>query len=111
MNPGHRQRYRLVVFYVIYPVSWLQPQNAIICFDILRPTREIIKGASRYIDEHAANKFSPFACSLLRVLDAIFPFKHGPAIEAILRQFGEDLLEIDLSITWTAEASRTIFPV
>src|SRR5215469_1326433 len=111
MNPGRRRRYRRAVFYGEYHVSWLQPQYSIIGLDILCACCEIIKGPGWYIDEHTANKFCPFACALYRILDAALPFKHGPTGEAILRQYREDTLEINLSITYTAETTRTIYPV
>src|SRR5579875_2341444 len=111
MNPGRRQRYRRAIFSAKYPVSWLQPQYAIVGFNILRSAREIIKSTGRHVDEHAANECGPFARPLLRILAAVFPFKHSPAIETILRQLGEDTLEIDLPVTRTAEAPGTIFPI
>src|SRR5258706_9137781 len=111
MNPDHLRQYRRVVFYGEYLVSCLYPQYAIIGLDILRSSREVIKSSIWYIDEHAANKFCPFACSLYRILDAAFPFKHCPTCKAILRQLRKDLLEVNLAIATTAEPPRAIFPV
>src|ERR1700680_430746 len=118
MTPGRRQRSRRVVFCCRSPihreislVSSLQPQYAVIGLDVLRATGEIVKGPGRHINEHTANKFGPLARALHRILDAAFPFKHGPARETMLRQLREDALEVDLSIAYTAEAPGAIFPV
>src|SRR6266699_1413210 len=99
MNPDRRRRYRRAVFCREYPVSYLQPQYAVIGLDTLCAPGEIIKGPDWDIDEHATNKFSSFTCALHRILDAAFPFKHGPPCEA------------NLSITGAAETPWTIFPV
>ena len=72
--------------------------------------REIIKGPSWHIDEHTTNELGPLACALDGILDAIFPFKHGPACKAILRQCRENTLEVNLTITRAAETTRTVFP-
>src|SRR5579875_2823994 len=63
----------------------LEPQYAVTGFHILRAAGEIVEGPGWHVDEHAANERCPFTCSLHRVLDAAFPFQHGPAGEAILR--------------------------
>ena len=111
MNPDPRQRYRRAVFCGEYPVSFLQPQYAVIVLDTLCATCEIIEGPGWDIDEHAANKLCSLACALHRILDATFPFKYGPVGVAILRQFREDTLEVNLSITCAAETPRAFFPV
>src|SRR6266704_2028460 len=111
MNPDRRRRYRRAVFCREYPVSYLQPQYAVIGLDTLCAPGEIIKGPGWHIYEHATNKFGSFTCALHRILDAAFPFKHGPAGKAMLRQCREDPFEVNLSITWAAKTSWAIFPV
>src|ERR1700687_152752 len=43
-------------------------------------------------------------CSLIAALYTTFPLHHGPAFEAVLREFGKDSGEIDLPIAERAEA-------
>src|SRR5579859_5078598 len=91
--------------------SRLQPQNAVIGLHVALPTGEIVEGALGYIDQHAADESGSFARALYGILDAAFPFQHRPAVKAVLRQFGEDALEIDLPVARTAETSGAILPV
>src|SRR5690554_2086020 len=49
--------------------------------------------------------------TLLRMLQATFPFQHRPARVIVLRHFGEDAPEINLSIAQRTKAPGAIDPV
>src|SRR5208337_4575307 len=56
------------------------------------------------------DELGPLARPVLRMLQAAFPFEHGPRRIAVLRHLGEDAAEIDLPVAERPEASRPIDP-
>src|SRR6478609_631743 len=71
---------------------------------------EIIEGPRGDIDQVAGNEGRSFRRSLLGILDAAFPFEHGPAVEIMLRQLREDRPEIDLAVAEGTEPPGTLRP-
>ena len=53
---------------------------------------------------------APFASAVLRMLQAAFPFEHGPGIVIVLRELGEDRAEIDLSVAERTETAGAVDP-
>src|SRR5690606_38128037 len=63
-----------------------------------------------HADDVVANEGGALARAILGMLDAAFPFQHGPAFVVIAGELGEDALEIDLPIADGAEAPGAIEP-
>jgi hypothetical protein len=53
---------------------------------------------------------APFGSPVFRMLEAAFPFEHRPAVEAVLRELGENAGEIDLAVAQRAEAPGAVYP-
>ena len=51
-----------------------------------------------------------FAGAILGMLDAAFPFEHGPALIVIAGELGKNALEVDLSIADRTEAPGALEP-
>src|SRR5581483_1202429 len=121
MSPGRRQRCQRVVFCSrrldSYSVSLhslyiaLQAKNAPVGLLILSAAGKVVKCLRWRVDEHAFNEGRSLARALNGIFNAAFPLQHGPACKTVLRQFGEDLFEVNLPIPHAAEATRAILPV
>src|SRR5258705_5193099 len=72
--------------------------------------REIVECFLRDTDDMPGNEFCTLARPVLRVLEAAFPFQHGPGIVAVLRELGENGVEIHLSVSQRPEASGAADP-
>src|SRR5690606_14675409 len=72
---------------------------------------KVIKAPVGGADHVPADERRTLARAILRMLQAAFPFEHGPALIAVLRELAEHLREIDLPIAGRAEASRSFHPV
>ncbi len=57
-----------------------------------------------------ADELGAFARAIFRVLDAAFPFEHGPAFVVIAGELREDALEIHLPVADGAEAAGAFEP-
>src|SRR5579883_2170649 len=121
MSPGRRQRCRRVVFrprcldsYSVSPHFLhvaLQAKNAPVGLFVLGAAGKVVKCFCWRVDEHAFNEGRSLARALNGIFNTAFPFQHGPACKTVLREPGEDLLEVNLSIPHAAEATRAIPPV
>src|SRR5882724_6378518 len=56
------------------------------------------------------NERRALGCALFATLYTAFPFEHGPALKAVLREFGKNSLKVDLPITQRAEPARPVDP-
>gem|GEM_PF-5809811 len=60
---------------------------------------EIIKGFARRVDDVAFDEWRTFGGTLIRRLQAAFPFQNGPGVIVVLRKLGKDRGEIHLAVT------------
>src|SRR6478672_2495094 len=71
---------------------------------------EIVERPLRHPDDVVADETGALGGAVLGVFQAAFPLQHGPAVEVVAGQLGEDALEIDLSVTGRAEAAGATDP-
>jgi hypothetical protein len=71
---------------------------------------EIVESPLGHADDVAADELRAFAGAVLGMLQAAFPFEHGPAGIIVLRQLREDRAEIDLAVAQRAEAAGAVDP-
>src|SRR5678815_2426338 len=57
--------------------------------------RKIVERAVGHANDVVANECRSFARAILGMLQAAFPFEHGPAGIVVLRELAENALEID----------------
>src|SRR6266478_122562 len=72
--------------------------------------RKIIETRACSLDDVVGDERRALGRSLLGALDTAFPFEDGPAVEAVLRQFGKDSGEVDLPIAGRAKAASAVDP-
>jgi len=58
----------------------------------------------------ARDEWRPFRRALFGALDAAFPFEHRPAVEIILRELGENRVEIHLAIPGRTKTAGAVDP-
>src|SRR3954470_17249861 len=71
---------------------------------------EVVEGALGDFDDVRRDEVGSLGGSLLGVLHAALPLQHRPAVEAVLRQLGEDAVEIDLTVAERAEPAGPVDP-
>ena len=71
---------------------------------------EIVEGFLRDADDVVLDERRAFASAVLGMLQAAFPFEHGPGIVIVLGELGEDRAEIDLSVAERAEPAGAVDP-
>src|SRR6266446_2923589 len=72
--------------------------------------RKIIETRACSLDDVVGDERRALGRSLLGALDTAFPFEDGPAVEAVLRQFGKDSSEVHLPIAGRAKTPGAIDP-
>ena len=76
-----------------------QAEQGIDLLLINRRTGEVIKHLVGHVDDVITNKGGTFASPILWMLQAAFPLQRSPTVVTVLRQPGEDALEIHLAVT------------
>src|SRR5882762_9111549 len=71
---------------------------------------EVIERRARCLNYMACDEWSALGCALLGALDAAFPFEHRPAVEIMLREFGENPVEIYLAVPGRTKTSGAVDP-
>src|SRR6185369_11563906 len=71
---------------------------------------EVVERFPSDLDDVLAVELSALARALFRTFHAALPFQHRPAVEIILREFGEDRLEVHLAVAERAEAAGALRP-
>src|SRR6202046_2861182 len=88
-----------------------QPKHPAIARHVRRRRGEVVECAAHRFDNMALNKGRTFGRSLLRALDAAFPFQYGPAVESVLGELGKDTAEIHLSVAQRPKSASAIDPI
>ena len=71
---------------------------------------KVVEGALGDADDVALDQRRALGRPLLGMLQRAFPFEHGPAVEVVARELGEDAGEIDLAVAGRAEAPGPVHP-
>src|SRR5262245_54695733 len=95
---------------MLCPLFLSNAQHAPVGREVRTAGGEVVERALRDLDDVIADEDRTFARTLLGILDAAFPLQHRPALEAVLRELGEDAAEVDLAVAQRAEASRAVDP-
>src|SRR5262245_49752173 len=88
----------------------MDAEHAAVCGLIGAGAGEIVEGLLGDADDVVGDEPGALARAVLRMLETAFPLQHGPAREVVLRELGEDRLEIDLAVAERAEAAGAIGP-
>src|SRR5205085_6654948 len=62
------------------------------------------------LNDVAGDEWCSLCRTLFRALDAAFPLQHGPALESVLRQLGENPCEVYLPIPRRTKSSGALQP-
>src|SRR5438270_10546645 len=90
---------------MVIALSSTQAQHAPVRGDIGAGGGKIVERLAGRGDDVVGDERGAFGGALLGVLQRAFPLQHGPAVEIVLRELGEDAAEIDLPVAQGAEAA------
>jgi hypothetical protein len=88
----------------------LQSQHPAIGGGVCAGACEIVERALGHADDVVLNELRALGCTLLGMLDAALPFEHGPTVVVVLRESGEDAVEVDLPVAERAETPGALDP-
>src|SRR6185369_6313516 len=97
--------------HVLFPF-WLRAnaEHAPVGLQIRATRGEIVERLLGHADDVVADEDCALARPFLRILDAAFPLEHGPTLETVLGELGEDRAEIHLPIAERTEADCPVDP-
>src|SRR5215217_6298225 len=87
-----------------------QAQHPAIGCSIRAGAREVIERMLGDANDVLLNELRAFGRALFGMLDAALPFEHRPARVVVLRELGEDAVEVDLAVAERAKAAGAVDP-
>src|SRR4051794_19235290 len=73
-------------------------------------TGKVVERVFGHLDDMTGNERRAFRRASFGMLERAFPFQHRPAGIAVLGQFREDAVEVDLPVAQRAEAAGALDP-